>query len=434
MKNSEQIIKNTRVNEQYTRIKHSSGVTICLCPMKGFSSVYALFGTKYGSVDTIFSTAAERTAGKAESEVPAGIAHFLEHKLFENEDCDVFKLYAETGANANAYTSFDKTAYLFLCSQNFGKNLEILLKFVQEPYFTDETVQKEQGIIAQEIKMYDDSPDWKVFFNCLEAAYHNNPVRINIAGTVDTIAQIDKDLLYRCYNTFYNLNNMVISIAGSFDPIEALDICDRLLKPNTDISLQTAIPDEPRAVREKIVREKLPCGIPLFMTAFKLPNEYSADVKNYVHYNILLETALGKTSRFYLESYESGLINETFSVSVFNGRGFFLCVADGEAREPEKVYAAIKAELKRLKSEGLCENDFNRIKKQTYGELIGGLNTAEAMASHMMNAEFEGLCEGEDCLGMYATIEATATVAFSDITKILAEFDEENSCLSIVEN
>ena len=418
-----QIIRNERVNEQYTRIEHPSGVTICLCPMKGFSSTYALFGTKYGSVDSTFKTKSDDDFVT----VPAGIAHFLEHKLFENEDCDVFKLYAETGANANAYTSFDKTAYLFLCSQNFGKNLEILLKFVQEPYFTDETVQKEQGIIAQEIKMYDDSPNWRVFFNCLEAVYHNNPVRINIAGTVDTIAEIDKDLLYRCYHTFYNLNNMVISIAGSFDPVEALEICDRLLKPSEDIGLQAVIPEEPYGVSEKIVREKLPVGMPLFQIAFKLPNEYAAMTEKYIFYNIMIETALGKASKFYLEAYESGLINETFNVGVFNGRGFFLCVADGEAREPEKVCEAIKAELKRLKVAGLCEEDFVRIKKRSYGELISMFASAESVASEMMNAEFEGKT-------VYDYIETTAAVTFDDITAILKDFDEENSCLSIIEN
>ena len=416
-------IRNDRVNEQYTRIKHKSGCTICLYPMEGFSSVYALFGTKYGSVDSTFKTVNDDDYVT----VPAGIAHFLEHKLFENEDCDAFKLYAETGANANAYTSFDKTAYLFLCSQNFPQNLEILLKFVQEPYFTAETVQKEQGIIAQEIKMYDDSPDWRVFFNCLEAVYHHNPVRINIAGTVDTISEIDKDLLYRCYNTFYNLNNMVISIAGNFNPDEALEICDRLLKPSPDIGLQSVIPEEPYAVKEKIVREKLPCGVPLFNIMFKRSNEYAAIPENYVYYNIMLETALGKSSKFYLSAYESGLINETFNVTVFNGRGFFLCVADGEAREPEKVFDSIKSELTRLKQDGLCEEEFMRIKKQTYGELLGTLTSAEAVASAMMNGEF-------DNVDMYANIETAAKVTFEEITAILADFDVENSCISIIDN
>jgi predicted Zn-dependent peptidase len=275
--------------------------------------------------------------------------------------------------------------------------------------------------------MYDDSPDWRVFFNSLEAAYHNNPVKINVGGTVESILEINADLLYRCYNTFYNLNNMVISIAGNFDPDEALEVCDRLLKPAEDIGLKTVIPEEPREVKEKIVREKLACGVPLFQIAFKFPNEFSLVNDNYVHYNILLETALGKSSRFYQEAYESGLINETFGVSVFNGRGFFLCIADGEARDGEKVFEAVKAELKKLKQEGLCEEDFMRIKKQTYGELIGALTSAEAMATNMLTAEFENT-------DMFSNIEAAATVTFNDITKILEDFDVENACLSIVEN
>ncbi|MCL1881246.1 MAG: insulinase family protein [Oscillospiraceae bacterium] len=416
-----EIIKNQRVNEEYTRIKHKSGATICLCPMPGFSSAYALFGTKYGSVDSTFKTNQDNDFVT----VPAGIAHFLEHKLFENEDCDAFKLFAETGASANAYTSFDKTAYLFLCSQNFNKNLEILLDFVQSPHFTDETVQKEQGIIAQEIKMYDDSPDWRVFCGCLENVYHNNPVRINIAGTVETIGQIDKDLLYRCYNTFYNLNNMVISIAGNFEPDEALAICDKMLKPCEDVGLQSVIPEEPTEVKNKIVRETLPVGIPLFQIGFKLPNDYT--IEDYVHYNIFLEMAFGRSSKFYLDAYGSGLINDSFDVGMFSGRGFFLGIAGGEAREPEKVLVAIKAEIARLNQTGLCEEDFARIKKQTYGELIQPLTSAEAVASSMINAEFEELDN------MFVPIEVTANTTFDDITKVLQNFDVENSCLSIVE-
>lgn len=180
--------------------------------MKGFSSVEALFGTKYGSINTMFKTSddAEYTT------VPEGIAHFLEHKLFENEDCDVFELYAKTGASANAFTSFDKTCYIFSSSHNYQDSLRILLDFVQKPYFTKENVDKEQGIIGQEIKMTNDNPDWRLFFNLLRGMYHNHPVKIDIAGTVESIAEIDADLLYKCYNTFYNLNNMVLSIGRKY--------------------------------------------------------------------------------------------------------------------------------------------------------------------------------------------------------------------------
>ena len=423
--NNKQIISNPRTGEQYTRIKHSSGCTVCLCHMPLFTSTHALFGCKYGSIDSTFKT--NRDNGYVT--VPEGIAHFLEHKLFENEECDAFKLYAETGANANAYTSFDKTAYLFTCTGEFRRNLEILLDFVQKPYFTDETVQKEQGIIAQEIKMYDDDPNWRVFFNALEAVYHNNPVRINIAGTTDSIAKIDKDLLYRCYNTFYNLNNMVLSIAGDFGGLtedEVLEICDRLLIPAEDIALESVIPDEPYEVQAKTALVTLPVGMPLFQIMFKLPNSYADDPAQCVKHNIMLEMALGKSSAFYNSAYESGLINETFSVSVFDGRGFFVCIIDGEAREPERVYAAVCSELKRLKQDGLCEKDFARIKKQTYGEFVGHLTSVESVASSMLNAELSGID-----MNAYTMLELAAAVGFDDIVATLTAFDVDNAVLSV---
>ena len=170
--------------EALHRIDHASGLTIFVYPKKSYRSSYAMFGTRYGSVDTAFIKDGKRV------EVPAGIAHYLEHKLFENEDCDAFERYAKTGASANAFTSFDVTAYLFGCADHFFESLEILLDFVQKPYFTEATVQKEQGIIGQEIRMCDDSPDRRVLFNLLRAMYREHPVRIDIAGTVESIAQI----------------------------------------------------------------------------------------------------------------------------------------------------------------------------------------------------------------------------------------------------
>ena len=216
MSYSREIISNERTGESYVKIKHPSGLDVLIWKMPGFSTVEALFGTNYGSVNTRFKT------GESEQfiEVPEGIAHFLEHKLFENEDCDVFDLYAETGANANAYTTFDHTAYTFSTSGDYKKPLEILLSFVQKPYFTQKTVDKEQGIIAQEIKMLEDSPERKCFFNLLKAMYKNHPIRVDIAGSVESISNINASLLYDCYNTFYNLHNMALSIAGNVDEDE----------------------------------------------------------------------------------------------------------------------------------------------------------------------------------------------------------------------
>ena len=190
-------IKSVALAERYYKVKHDSGLTIYVYPKEGYSSTYAIFGTKYGSINNCFKVDNGETVS-----VPDGIAHYLEHKLFESEDGDAFSRYAKTGANANAYTSFDKTCYLFSCTDNFEESLEILLDFVQSPYFTKETVAKEQGIIGQEIKMYDDSPSWRVMFNMLMNMYKTHPVRIDIAGTVESIAKITPEYLYTCYNTY----------------------------------------------------------------------------------------------------------------------------------------------------------------------------------------------------------------------------------------
>jgi len=235
------ILTSPQTGDSCIHVKHSSGLDIYICEMKGFSSVEALFGTKYGSINTMFKTKEDTEY----TSVPEGIAHFLEHKLFENEDCDVFELYAKTGASANAFTSFDKTCYLFSCSKNYKESLKILLDFVQKPYFTKANVDKEQGIIGQEIKMTNDNPDWRLFFNLLRGMYHSHPVKIDIAGTVESIAEIDADLLYKCYNTFYNLNNMTLSIAGNISADEVLEICDECLRPCEDKGLETVFPDEP---------------------------------------------------------------------------------------------------------------------------------------------------------------------------------------------
>lgn len=199
-------------DEGYLKTTLDSGLTVYLMEKSQYASSYAIFGTKYGSIDTRFSK-----DGGEEINVPEGIAHYLEHKLFESEDGDAFTKYAETGASANAFTSFDRTCYLFSCSDKFYENLDILLNFVQNPYFTAENVQKEQGIIGQEIRMYDDNPGWCVLFNLLKAMYINHPVRIDIAGTTESIAEINADLLYKCYETFYNPSNMFICIVGNID-------------------------------------------------------------------------------------------------------------------------------------------------------------------------------------------------------------------------
>ena len=420
---NKEIITSSRLGESYTRIKHDSGLSICLYPMSGFSTAFAIFGTRYGSVDTTFKTNEDADF----ITVPEGIAHYLEHKLFEGEECNAFENFSKTGAYSNAYTSFDTTAYHFTCAGHFGENLRTLLDFVQNPYFTDENVQKEQGIIAQEIKIYLDDPGWRVLFNDLGAIYHNNPVRIDIAGTVESIAQINKELLYRCYNTFYNLNNMTLSIAGNFDPYEALSICDEMLKPSKDIGLEAIVPEEPATVKEKRVTQKLYCALPLFQLGFKMPCPYGREsAKSYIIQNVMLDAALGSFSPFYSKFYDEGLINDTFSAGVFRGRGFFLPIISGDSREPDRVCDEVKKELYRLKKDGIPKEDFATVKKMTYGDLISAFNNVGGVAKGAMNSDFLGI-------DIYENLEMAAAVTYDDIMKALCDLDLENSSLSIIE-
>jgi predicted Zn-dependent peptidase len=417
------IIKNERTNEQYTYVKHPTGLDIYIWKMENYSTTHALFGTKYGSINTKFKTKNDKDF----ITVPNGIAHYLEHKLFENEDCDVFSLYAKTGASGNAYTSFDKTCYLFSCTDHFEESLEILLNFVQSPYFTEETVRKEQGIIGQEIRMYDDNPSWRVFFNMLQGLYHNHPVKIDIAGTVESIAEINADLLYKCYYTFYNLNNMVLSIAGNVDEDRVIKICDRLLKPNNNIELETAFEEEPMIVAKKEVVQQLEVSMPIFNIGFKMKPAKGIDmVKAEVETNIVLSLLSDESSSFYKRLYDEGIINSTFSSEVFNGDSYFCAIFGGESRNPHAVLDNISDEIKRCMKDGLDKERFEIIKKSYYGSLIRELNDVETIATIMLNM-------GMEKLTAFDVIETVAAVTFDDVQKRLEQFNPENATISIIQ-
>ncbi len=417
------IIKSPRLGESYIKVEHSSGLTILMCPMKGFSTAYAMFGTQYGSVDTTFKTAEDSDFVT----VPEGIAHFLEHKLFESEDGDAFARYAATGASANAFTSFDRTAYLFSCSENFKESMEILLDFVTHPYFTPETVQKEQGIIGQEIRMYDDVADWRVMFGLLGAVYHNHPVRIDIAGTVESISKIDADLLYRCYNTFYNLHNMVLTVAGNFEPNVVLELADKILKPAPEMEITRKSPPEPEGVKTDRVEINLPVATPMFQFGFKgEAGDAKTNLRHQVQNEILLEIILGESSPLYRRLYDSGLINATFEYEVMGGRDYITCLCAGESRDPDAVATAVKEEIERVQREGIDPEAFAYCKTASYGRYIGMFSRVEAIAGLMMLSHFAGV-------NMYDLPEWVAEVTLEELTERLnKDFNTGRCALSIV--
>lgn len=420
-----QEMTSSRLNETYYKIKHPSGLTVLLYPMKGFSSAYALYGTRYGSIDTTF-----RSNDKEDFiTVPEGVAHFLEHKLFENENgVDAFELFAKTGASANAFTSFDRTCYEFTCTDHFEESLEVLLNFVQSPYFTEKTVEKEQGIIGQEIRMLQDRPGWKVLFNLLNALYVNHPVKVDIGGTVESIAEIDADLLYRCYRTFYNANNMVLAIAGNFDYKKALEVVNRCVKP-ADVSIQadSKMPEEPAEVAQKVIEDKLEVSVPLFNIGYKeKPLAGMELVKALAELEILTEIITGEGSRFYREAYDANLINATFSSELFTGPNYFAVLFDGESREPLKVYEALNKAIAGFKKNGILPEEFDIAKRAVYGRYVRGFNNVENVSYSLITAHFQNV-------ELYDMIEAVAAVTFDDVAnRLAAVMEEERSAISVV--
>jgi predicted Zn-dependent peptidase len=420
---SKKLITNELLGEQYYEIDHKSGLKIFVMEKPDYSGAFAMFGTKYGSVDTCF-----RIKGQDNYvSVPEGIAHFLEHKLFESEELDAFQRFNETGANANAFTSFDRTCYIFQCAGEFEKNLEILLDFVKHPYFTEETVEKEQGIIGQEIRMYQDNPDWQVLFNLLRGVYHNNPVRIDIAGTIESIAQINAELLYSCYNTFYNLSNMALSVAGNVTKEQVLEIADRILKPEEPVYFEQIVPEEPETVLQDYIEEDLGVDIKKFALGFKESlDDILPTPKHTLVMNIALDVIAGKVSSLYSRLIEAGLINTSFGKEYFTGRGFSCSIFTGESHEPEKVKDEIIAEIEKIKAEGITDEDFEVSLKKLYGAHIFGYNDVDDLAGNLIDAYFGGY-------GLFDTVETYKTVTKQDIEKAIAEsFRKDRCCLSVI--
>ena len=412
-----------RAGDRYYEVRHPSGLRILLYPKNENNSTYAVFGTRYGSVDTTF-----RVDGEEACTVPEGIAHYLEHKLFESEDGDAFSRYAKTGAAANAYTSFDSTCYLFSCADHFYESLEILLDFVQKPYFTEETVRKEQGIIGQEIRMYDDDPQWRVMFNLLTALYHRHPVRIDIAGTVESIAEITPDYLYRCYRTFYNLHNMVLCVAGRMDVDRVLAVCDRLLIPSKPQKIERIFEEELLDVVRPRVEQKLSVAMPLFQLGFKEPAgpERLSD-RDAAASDVLLEAIASDASPLFRRLLDEGLVNETtFGFEYFEGTGYASVIFSGDSRDPDRVAEEIRKEIAQVRENGLSDEAFERARKSIYGRSVASLNSVENIANGMASMAFSGR-------DLFAYLDCVAQLTKEDVLgRLSVQLRPEYSALSVI--
>ncbi len=373
------------LEESYYKGRHKSGLEVIVIP-KNQMTLYSLFATRYGSMDNTF----KKNNGDYIT-VPDGIAHFLEHKLFESEDgTDTFSRFSEFGASANAYTSNEVTSYLFSTTENYYECLEVLLDFVTHPYFTKENVEKEMGIIEQELGMYDDDPHRWLYQELLKCLYQRNTVNIPVGGTVESIHKINADILYDCYNTFYNLNNMVFIVCGDVTLEGVEEVMDKALGESEAIAIERKDPEEPREVTREYSEKKFPIAYPIFNIGLK-DTELGALGKDYIKREfenaIICELIFGKTSEFYNRLYSSGLINQKFGTGYYGSETWGFFIASGESRDPRSVFDEIKKELDLWRSgeREICDTDFERIKRALYSASVQSWNSTTDIAEGFLD-------------------------------------------------
>lgn len=409
-----------QLQEDLYHEKLSNGLEVYILPKKGFNKTYATFTTKYGSVDNQFIP-----LGKDEFvKVPDGIAHFLEHKLFEKEDGDVFQQFSRQGASANAFTSFTRTAYLFSSTSDVELNLETLMDFVQEPYFTEKTVEKEKGIIGQEITMYDDNPDWRLYFGLIENLYQNHPVKIDIAGTIESISHITKDMLYECYHTFYHPSNMLLFVVGPVEP-------DKIMKQIKDNQAKKPFKAQPEIKRkfEPEIREaneakkvlEMNVQTPKCLIGIKaLYDQQSGTemLKNELTTNMLLDMLFGKSSANYDKLYELGLIDDSFSYEYTQEQGFGFAMIGGDTRDPEKLVELLKGMLFAAKEKGLTKEELERTKKKKIGSFLRAVNSPEFIANQFTRYAFNEM-------NLFDVVPTLEQITLEDVNKVAKEFISE---------
>ena len=384
-----------------------------------------IWGTHYGSNDNKFVVPGETEA----IEVPKGVAHFLEHKMFEQENgVNSLDKLTSIGVSANAYTTNDHTAYLYECTDNFYEALDEFMDYVQHPYFTDENVEKEKGIIGQEIKMYDDYPEWRVYLNALEAMYHVNPIKLDVTGTVETISHIDKDILYKCYNTFYNPSNMCLVVSGDFVPENLIEeIKKRLIEKPQNGEIKRIYENEPETIVQEKIEQKMQVTRPLFTMGIKcIPPEQKEKVKIHIAIEIILNILVGESSDVYKELYQEGNMYNSPSISYEFGENYAHILISENANDPEMVYEKIKNKINEFKAKGIPIKDFERIKKMTYGEYIKEYDDV-TMISRMFLSDF---MKG---INSFDYLEEIEIVDINFVNQVLRDnFKEDKMVLSVV--
>ena len=424
--NNYKLYKSALLCEEYREYKHSSGLTIIVFPKK-LTTTYAIMGVRYGSLNSSF------TVGGEQITVPDGIAHFLEHKLFVNEDgSDSFEKFSALGADANAYTSFNKTAYLFSCTDDYRAPLCELIDFVTHPYFTPESVANEIGIISEEIKMYDDNPGDRCFYGMLEGMYTHHAIRTNICGSCESISHITSDTLYDCYNTFYNLHNMVLVVCGDVDFDEVIKIAGEHLPANAeDFSTVTRNENalESPEVNLPYVERRMQLSKPIFNIGYKdidIPTDPAERQRKDAIMAILDEMIFSRAGELYNSLFERDIISPNLSYGYSITKDAAYNSVAGEADDPSLVLREIGAYIEELRERGLPYDDFLRGKRVMYSEFVKSFDSTDNIANNLL-AFF---CEGAELLSYADIIES---VTFEDVCEQFKKcFTPESVTLSVV--
>ena len=405
-------------------VQHSSGLEIRVMEMPEFKTASAQFAARFGSQYLSFRTSPDG----AVTQMPEGIAHYLEHKLFENEDNDASELFAQLGAHDNAYTDTDRTVYYFQTARAVEDALRVLLNFVLHPFFTKESVEKERGIILQELQEALDDPADRLMMQLLQGLYHAHPVRHHVLGTAKSIRRITPELLYDCWRTFYNPRNMVLCCAGNLTAEQVLRIADELLPPAPPFTAELLLPPEPETVCAKKLSRRMAVGRTQFMIGFRCdPLCGEERLRETLLCALVIEILAGDTSPLYLRLLDAGLLNDAVATDCFAGDGWFTVTAEGESEQPEAVCAALCEEIARAKIDGLDAERFAVCKKAAYGDALLGLNTPEAAADAMTDAFILGM------ESPFARTELLAAATLADAQACLARcFRTDRITLSVI--
>ncbi len=419
------VIESLKIKEKAYIEKLENGMKIIIIPKKNTKKKYVIWGTHFGSIDNRFIMP---QTGE-EVFIPDGVAHFLEHKMFEQPDgTNSLDTLMALGLDANAYTTNDHTAYLFECTDNFYEGLDELMDYVQHPYFTDENVEKEKGIIGQEINMYDDDPGWQLYINIMDCLYKDNPIKLDIAGSIESISKITPDVLYKCYNTFYHPSNMVMVLCGDFEPENLLqEVKNRLIPKENQGEIKRIYPQKENSINKAEKTAQMEVSLPMFMMGFKdIENSAENRIQKHIAIEILLNMLIGKSSDLYKELYENGILLAQPELDYEWSHEYAHVLISGFSQKPELVKQKIDEAISQMQKEGLNEENFSRIKRKIYGDYVIEYNSVANIGRMFLADSMKGI-------NSFDYIEDFETVTKEYTQNVLNDiFKKENEAISII--